>query len=69
MSIVKESSKFQIVIPQEIRKKMNLAPGQSLVVIEKNGIIHLIPQESVQLLRGLVKGIAVDHLREEGDRV
>ena len=69
MSIVKVSSKYQIVIPKEIRKKMNLTPGQNLVVVEKNGIIHLIPQESVQILRGFVKGITVEPLREDEDRV
>ena len=69
MTIVKVSSKYQIVIPQEIRKRMNLTPGQKLVVVEKEGIIHLIPQESVQTLRGFVKGIAIEPLREENDRV
>ncbi len=69
MPIVKVSSKYQIVIPQEIRKKMNLTPGQKLVVVEKDRIIHLIPQESVQKLRGFVKGIAIEPIREENDRV
>ena len=32
---VKLSSKFQIVIPREVREKLNLKPGEEIVMIEK----------------------------------
>jgi AbrB family looped-hinge helix DNA binding protein len=37
------SPKYQIVIPKEIRRSMNLQPGQRLQVEEKNGKIEISP--------------------------
>jgi AbrB family looped-hinge helix DNA binding protein len=44
------SSKYQIVIPLDVRKKMNLRPGQKVVVIEKDGVVHLIPEKPMREL-------------------
>jgi len=68
MSVVKLSSKYQIVIPQDVREKMDLKPGQKIVVIEKDGVVHLIPQRPVKELRGFVKGVNTHKLRNEEDR-
>jgi AbrB family looped-hinge helix DNA binding protein len=35
------SSKFQVVIPKDIRRKLNLRPQQKLLVIEKSGILYM----------------------------
>ena len=68
MGVVTVSSKYQIVIPQDVRKKMNLRPGQRVVVIEKDGVVHLIPEKPMRELRGFVKGVTTDELRHEEDR-
>jgi len=68
MGVVTLSSKFQIVIPQDVRKKMNLKPGQKVVVIEKDGVVHLIPEKPMKELRGFAKGVTTDKLRHEEDR-
>jgi len=68
MSVVTLSSKYQIVIPQDVRKKMSLKPGQKIVVIEKDGVVHLIPQRPVKEMRGFVKGVDTHKLRDEEDR-
>jgi AbrB family looped-hinge helix DNA binding protein len=68
MGVVTVSSKYQIVIPQDVRKKLELKPGQKVVVIEKDGVVHLIPQKSIKEMRGFVKGIDTDKLRNEEDR-
>jgi AbrB family looped-hinge helix DNA binding protein len=68
MGIVTLSSKYQIVIPQDVRKKMNLKPGQKVIVIEKDGVVHLVPEKPMKDLRGFVKGVATDKLRHEEDR-
>jgi AbrB family looped-hinge helix DNA binding protein len=68
MGVVTVSSKYQIVIPQDVREKMELKPGQKIVVIEKDGVVHLIPQKSMKELRGFVKGIDTSKLRNEEDR-
>lgn len=69
LSIVTVSSKFQVVIPLEVREKMSLKPGQKVVVIEKDGIVHLIPEKPIQEMRGFVKGVTTENLREEEDRL
>jgi len=68
MGVVTVSSKYQIVIPQDVREKIELKPGQKIVVIEKDGVVHLIPQRPVKEMRGFVKGIDTNKLRHEEDR-
>ena len=68
MDVVTLSSKYQVVIPQEVREKMDLKPGQKIVVIEKDGIVHLIPQKPIKEMRGFGKGIDTQKLRNEEDR-
>ena len=63
------SSKFQIVIPKEVRKKLHLAPKQRFQVIEKGGIITLIPEVPLKSLKGIAKGISKQNIREKKDRV
>ena len=69
MAKVKLSSKFQIVIPLEVRKKLDLKPGEEIVMIEKSGIIQLVPQKPIKQMRGFVKGGDTQNIREEEDRI
>ena len=64
------SSKFQIVIPKEVRDQMNVKPGQKFVVYVRGGIIHLIPEIPIKKLRGIFKGrgIGMEDLRDKSDR-
>jgi AbrB family looped-hinge helix DNA binding protein len=68
MGVVTVSSKYQIVIPLDVREKMNLKPGQKVIVIEKDGVVHLILEKPLKDLRGFVKGVTTDKLRHEEDR-
>ena len=68
MATVKISSKFQVVIPEEVRKKANIKPGQKVVVIEKDGIISIIPQRNIKGLKGSMKELSTEDIRDEGDR-
>ena len=68
MDTVVLSSKYQIVIPQRVREKTDLKPGQKIVIIEKDGVIHLIPQKPIKEMRGFLKGIDTSQLRDEEDR-
>jgi AbrB family looped-hinge helix DNA binding protein len=68
MSKVKLSSKFQIVIPREVREKLNLKAGEQMVIIEKAGIIYLVPQKPIKQMRGFVKGGDTQNIRDEEDR-
>ena len=63
------SSKYQIVIPKEIRSKIDLEKGQILQVIVRDGVITLIPDRPLSDLRGFVKGIDSRELRDKEDRL
>ena len=69
VSKVKLSPKFQVVIPQLVRKKLDLKPGEQIVVIEKEGIIHLIPLKPIKQMRGFAKDADTKAIREEEDRI
>jgi len=62
---VKVSAKFQISIPQIVRRKLNIKKGDRLLVDVQDGVIVLIPEpkryaDYLQGLRGEIwKGIDV----------
>jgi AbrB family looped-hinge helix DNA binding protein len=68
MATVTVSSKFQVVIPEEVRSRLNLQPGQKVVVIEKDGVVHLIPLRPIKEVRGMAKGITTERIRDELER-
>lgn len=63
------SSKFQIVIPKEVREKLHLTPRQRLQVLEKGGIIALVPEVPLKSLKGVLKGMNKADLREKKGRL
>ncbi len=63
------STKYQIVIPKEVREKLELAPQQRLQVIEKGGVITLIPEVPIKSMKGMLKGMNSGKLREKKDRL
>jgi AbrB family looped-hinge helix DNA binding protein len=69
MATVTVSSKFQVVIPEEVTTKLKLAAGQKVVVLEKDGVVHLIPLRPIKSMRGFAKGVKTDEIREEYDRL
>jgi AbrB family looped-hinge helix DNA binding protein len=68
MDVVTLSPKFQVVIPRNVREKLDLKPGQKIVVIEKDGVLNLVPQKPIKEMRGFSKGIDTSKLRDEEDR-
>ena len=62
------STKFQVVIPKDIRREIGLKSGQVLHVIAKGGIITMVPDQPIGRMRGYVKGMKVRSLREKKDR-
>ncbi len=68
MESVTISPKFQVVIPQKIRRALNLHPGQKVQVIQFKDRVELVPIKPIEEMRGFVKGINVDFDRDE-DRV
>ena len=68
MSAVTVSPKFQVVIPQAVRKAMGLAPGTKLQVVHYEDRIEMIPVRSCKSLRGSLRGIDTSVPRER-DRI
>ena len=66
---VKVSPKFQIVIPKNVRKELNIQPGQELFMYSLDGRIHLTRPRSIKELRGIAKGISWrDEYRDHTER-
>ncbi len=63
------SSKFQVVIPKEVRVQVGLKTGDVLRVLGRDGVISLVPERPVTELRGFLKGMRTRGLREKRDRV
>ncbi len=68
MKAVTVSSKFQVVIPREVREAMEIRPGTRVQVLRYENRIELIPVREPKSLRGFIKGIDTEVPRE-GDRV
>jgi AbrB family looped-hinge helix DNA binding protein len=68
MTVVTISSRFQVVIPKDVRERLNLKPGQQVDAIPFRGRVELIPVEPVEAMRGALRGIDTTVPRD-GDRV
>ena len=69
MSTVTVSSKFQVVIPEKIRKEMGIRVGQRFEVIEYEGCLEFVPIRDIRSLRGSLKGLDTKAVREKADRL
>ena len=63
------SSKYQVVIPKEIREQAGLEPGQKFLVMLDGETIRLVPQVPLESLYGILKGANTEGLREKVDRM
>jgi AbrB family looped-hinge helix DNA binding protein len=58
------SPKFQVVIPKEIREKLELRAGQRVQVILYDDRIEFVPEQPAAKMRGFLRGIDTDVPRE-----
>lgn len=65
MSTATISSKFQIVIPKEIRETMHLKTGMKIAMIPYGDRIEFIPLRPLQELKGFLKGMDTTIEREK----
>jgi AbrB family looped-hinge helix DNA binding protein len=65
MNTVTVSSKFQVVIPKEVREGVGLKVGTTMEVISYGTRIELIPIQPIRNLKGLFKGLNTDIDRED----
>jgi AbrB family looped-hinge helix DNA binding protein len=61
------SSKYQVVIPREVRKQFGLKPGQKIAFIPFNKTLHVVIVPPMEQARGMLKGMNMEGYREEED--
>ena len=65
MTRVALSSKYQIVIPQDVRLQLGLRPGQEFDVLALGGRLHVVPARSMSDIIGLYPDIDTSSVRDE----
>ena len=61
------STKYQVVIPREVREQFGLKPGQKVMFIPYNSTLRLVVVPSIDKARGMFKGLTSEGIREEKD--
>ena len=69
MDAVTVSPKFQIVIPERVRRAEHIRPGDKLAVIVKHGVVHLVPIVPLKDLKGTLPRMDLSDLRDRHDRL
>ena len=69
MARTKVSTKFQVVIPREIRAESGVRKGQTFQVISKGGVISLVPERPLSELKGFAPKARPLGFREKRDRL
>lgn len=68
MTTVTISSKYQVVIPREIREQFKLRPGQKLAFIPYKETLRVVIVPPVAEAEGMLPGLDTDPEREKEDR-
>ncbi len=67
MKPVTISSRYQVVIPREIREQFDLKPGQKIIFVPDNGTLRVVVIRSIKEARGMLKGMNINGIREDLD--
>ena len=57
MDSVTVSPKFQVVIPQAIRRALQITPGEKLRVLQYGDRVEFIPVRTPKQMRGFLRGM------------
>jgi AbrB family looped-hinge helix DNA binding protein len=70
MTCVTVSSKYQVVIPKELRRKLGIKSGTRLQAIPDQCGFRLVKEPTIDEIAGLLAGLPVvdEDIRAEGDR-
>lgn len=64
MSTVTVSSKYQVVIPKDVRDRLRIRPGQKVEAFAVGGRVELVPIRPISEMRGFLKGMDPNFERE-----
>jgi bifunctional DNA-binding transcriptional regulator/antitoxin component of YhaV-PrlF toxin-antitoxin module len=68
MDTVSLSRTFQLVVPPGPRERLRLRPGMELTLLDKGGVIFLVPERPMPGYRGVARGTSLRGLREKNRR-
>jgi len=68
MTTVTLSTKYQVVIPRDVRRRLNLRPGKKYQVVSYGDCIEFVPVRKIQEMRGVLNGIDT-YIEREKDRL
>jgi AbrB family looped-hinge helix DNA binding protein len=68
MNTVTVSSKYQVVIPKEVRERIGIKVGATLEIMTYGNRIELVPIISMKKLKGIYKGLNTE-VERENDRL
>jgi len=68
MDTVRVSPKFQVVIPQEVRERTGIKPGDRMIVLQKGDVIYLVRVGDIKGMKGFARGISPKGVRDESER-
>jgi AbrB family looped-hinge helix DNA binding protein len=63
------SSKYQVVIPEEIRRSTGIRPGQKVDILKYGNHVALVPVPDPKSMRGFLKGANLNGYRDKKDRL
>ena len=64
MNVVTISPKFEVVIPRDIRDRLELEPGQKVQALVFSNRIEFIPVRPLREMRGFLRGLDTTVHRE-----
>lgn len=67
MTTVTVSTKYQVVIPESVRKSLGVRPGEKFQVMNYDGRVQLIPLRKMREMKGILRGMD-STLKREADR-
>ena len=68
MEQVTVSDKYQVVIPRRLRERLKIKKRQKMNAIRSGNAIVLLPDVSIEEMRGAFPGLSSEGIREETDR-
>jgi AbrB family looped-hinge helix DNA binding protein len=69
METVTVSKKYQVVIPEKLRKSAGIKPGDKMVAITKHGIIQYVPVRPIKETEGLIPDLDTKNLHDKHERI
>jgi AbrB family looped-hinge helix DNA binding protein len=64
-NLVTVSPKYQVVIPEAVRRSMQIKPGDKLKVVECGTVLEMVPMRELKAMRGAFKGLPTHGYRDK----